>query len=89
MAEDHGAPEAGQLPRVWTRGRKGTESRQRVSGPVTPGTPLSLARFHCLTLHHFNNTNIIVSKMLCHDGVPVRGQKTPGVFVPYPFVTRV
>ena len=32
MAEDHGAPEAGQLPRVWTRGRKKTESRQRVSG---------------------------------------------------------
>ena len=31
MAEDHGAPEAGQLPRVWTRGRKETESRQRVS----------------------------------------------------------
>ena len=26
MAEDHGAPEAGQLPRVWTRGRKETES---------------------------------------------------------------
>ena len=22
MAEDHGAPEAGQLPRVWARGRK-------------------------------------------------------------------
>ena len=32
MAEDHGAPEAGQLPRVWTRGRRETESRQRVSG---------------------------------------------------------
>ena len=30
MAEDHGASEAGQLPRVWTRGRKETESRQRV-----------------------------------------------------------
>ena len=30
MAEDHGAPEAGQLPRVWTRGRTETESRQRV-----------------------------------------------------------
>ena len=26
MAEDHGAPEAGQLPRAWTRGRKETES---------------------------------------------------------------
>ena len=32
MVEDHGAPEAGQLPRVWTRVsyRKKTESRQRV-----------------------------------------------------------
>ena len=30
MAEDHVVPEAGQLPRVWTRGRKETESRQRV-----------------------------------------------------------
>ena len=36
MAEDYGAPEAGQLPRVWTRGRKGTESRQRVSGAKSP-----------------------------------------------------
>ena len=32
MAEDHGAPEARQLPRVWTRCGKKTESRQRVSG---------------------------------------------------------
>ena len=24
MAEDHGAPEAGQLPRVWTRGPRET-----------------------------------------------------------------
>ena len=32
MAEDHGAPEAEQLSRVWTRGRKEIESRQRVSG---------------------------------------------------------
>ena len=32
MAEDHGAPEARQLPRVWVRGHKGTESCQRVSG---------------------------------------------------------
>ena len=32
MAEDHGAPEAGQLHRAWTRGRRGTESRQRASG---------------------------------------------------------
>ena len=26
MAEDHGAPEAGKLPRVWTRGRRDRES---------------------------------------------------------------
>ena len=32
MAENHGAPEAGKLPSVWTRGRKETKSRQRVSG---------------------------------------------------------
>ena len=32
MAEDHGAPEAEKLPRVWTRGCKETKSRQRVSG---------------------------------------------------------
>ena len=31
MAEDHGVPEAGQLSRVWTRGRRETESRLRVS----------------------------------------------------------
>ena len=36
MAEDHGAPEAGQLPRVWTRGRKETESRQKASGAKSP-----------------------------------------------------
>ena len=36
MAEDHGAPEAGQLPRVWTRGHKETKSRQRVSGVKSP-----------------------------------------------------
>ena len=36
MAEDFGAPEAGQLPRVWTRGRRETESRQRVSGAKSP-----------------------------------------------------
>ena len=36
MAEDHGAAEAGQLPRVWTRGRKETESGQRVSGAKSP-----------------------------------------------------
>ena len=32
MAGDHGAPEAGKLSRVWTRGRREIESRQRVSG---------------------------------------------------------
>ena len=36
MAEHHGAPEAGQLPRVWIRGCKETESRQRVSGANSP-----------------------------------------------------
>ena len=36
MAEDHGAPEAEQLPRVWTRGGKEKESRQRVSGAKSP-----------------------------------------------------
>ena len=32
MAGDHGAPEARQLSKVWTRGRRETESRQRVGG---------------------------------------------------------
>ena len=36
MAEDHGAPEAGQLPKVWTRGRRETKSRQKVSGAKSP-----------------------------------------------------
>ena len=36
MAEDHGAPEAEQLPSVWTRGRRETESRQRVSAAKSP-----------------------------------------------------
>ena len=36
MAEDHGAPEAGQLLKVWTRGRRKTESFQRVSGAKSP-----------------------------------------------------
>ena len=36
MAEKHGAPESGQLPRVWTRGRKETENRQRASGAKRP-----------------------------------------------------
>ena len=35
MAEDHGAPKAGKLPRVWTGGRTETESRQRVSGVMS------------------------------------------------------
>ena len=30
MAEDHGALEAGKLPRAWIGSRKETESRQRV-----------------------------------------------------------
>ena len=30
-AEDHGAPEAGQLPRVWNRNCIETENRQRAS----------------------------------------------------------
>ena len=36
MAEDHGAPEVGQLPRAWTRGSKETKSRQKVSGTKSP-----------------------------------------------------
>ena len=32
MAEDSGAPEAGQLPRAWTRGRRELQSRRRASG---------------------------------------------------------
>ena len=36
MAEDHGAPEAGQLPRAWTRGRRETRNRKRVSGAKSP-----------------------------------------------------
>ena len=36
MAENHGAPEAGQLPRVWTRSCRETENRQRVSGAKSP-----------------------------------------------------
>ena len=30
MAENHGAPEAGKLPMVWTTGRRVTKSCQRV-----------------------------------------------------------
>ena len=36
MAEDHGAPEPGQLLKVLTRGRGVTESRQRASGAKNP-----------------------------------------------------
>ena len=36
MVEDHGALETEQLPRVRTRGRKETESCQRVSGAKSP-----------------------------------------------------
>ena len=28
MVEDHGAPEAGQLSKIWTRGRRETERRK-------------------------------------------------------------
>ena len=36
MAEDHGAPKAGQLPSAWTKGCTEMESRQRVSGTKSP-----------------------------------------------------
>ena len=36
MAEDHVAPEAGKLPTSCTRGRRGTESRQRLSAAKSP-----------------------------------------------------
>ena len=36
MVEDHGASEAGQLPRVWTRGCRETENRQRVTSAKSP-----------------------------------------------------
>ena len=36
MAEDHGSPEAGQLPKAWTRGRRETEICQKVSGAKSP-----------------------------------------------------
>ena len=36
MTEDHGAPEAGQLPKAGTRGRRESESRQRASGAKSP-----------------------------------------------------
>ena len=38
MAENHGVPEARQLPRVWTRGRKETDNCQRASGAKSPWT---------------------------------------------------
>ena len=36
IAEDHGALEAGQLPRVWTRNCRETESPQKASGAKYP-----------------------------------------------------
>ena len=36
MAENHGAPETGQLLRACARGRRETESRQRASGVENP-----------------------------------------------------
>ena len=36
MAEDHGAPEAGQLLRAWNRNRIETESLQRASAAMIP-----------------------------------------------------
>ena len=36
MAEYHGGPEAEQLSRAMTRGRRKTESRQRASGAKSP-----------------------------------------------------
>ena len=36
MADDHGAPEAGKLPRAWTRDRRETENRQKASGAKSP-----------------------------------------------------
>ena len=36
MAENHGAPEAEKLSMVWTRGHRGTESRQRIRGAISP-----------------------------------------------------
>ena len=35
VTEDHGAPEAGKLPRAWIRGRKEIESSQRASDPTS------------------------------------------------------
>ena len=51
MAEDHGAPEAGQLPRAWTRGLRETESTNQqppqssgvVRDPVWVGSKWLLA----------------------------------------------
>ena len=36
IAEKHGALEAGQLPRNWTKGHRETEGCQRVSGAKSP-----------------------------------------------------
>ena len=36
MTKHHEAPEARQLPRAWTRGRREKKSRQRASGAKSP-----------------------------------------------------
>ena len=36
MAENHGAPEAGRLSRIWTRGRKETDNHQKAGGAKSP-----------------------------------------------------
>ena len=36
MAEDHGAPEAGELHRAWDRGRRETENCERASDAKSP-----------------------------------------------------
>ena len=41
MAEDHGAPEAGQLFKDWTIERKETESGQRASGAESVAAPIN------------------------------------------------
>ena len=43
MAEDHEAPEAGQFPTVWTRGRKETE-KEETESPKSERRKESVAR---------------------------------------------
>ena len=38
MAEDHGAPEARQLPRAWTKGRRKTVAKERAAQTVRSWT---------------------------------------------------